>query len=78
MIILQPTHLHSSNQSQADAEFHHIESKHLRAETSDNHIATLKWPGRIGAPELFKLGLLEGRRREVSAVVRGAIIYTFC
>ena len=56
-----PTHLHSSNQSQADAELHHIETKHLGTEASHDGVASLKWGGHMGGPKLLKLWPLKDR-----------------
>lgn len=56
-----PTHLHSSNQSQADAELYHIETKHLGTEASHDGVASLKWGGHMGSPKLLKLWPLKDR-----------------
>lgn len=37
-----PTHLHSTNQSEAHTQLHHIQSKHLWTEAGNDGVASLE------------------------------------
>ena len=60
MTVYSHTHFHSTNQSQANAQFDHIEPEDLRTNRGYDLVTALEGAAGVDRPELLKVSSLGG------------------